>query len=75
MHAVHTDDVAGSLWAGAVWMASNGRKAADALAGEEIISYNNIVVDGMPPLDKKVIAPMFNVVSFELFVIFGFSIK
>jgi len=67
MHPVHTDDVAGTLWAGAEWIASLGRKEADALAGEEIISHNpreNLMqVDGMPPQDKKLIAPMFNVVD------------
>jgi hypothetical protein len=69
MHPVHTDDVAGTLWAGAEWIASLGRKEADALAGEEIISHNpreNLMqVDGMPPQDKKLIAPMFNVVSLD----------
>ena len=67
MNSVHTDDVAGSLWAAAEWIASLGRKAADSLAGEEIIFHNDkrhvTEVDGMPPHDKKLIAPMFNVVS------------
>jgi hypothetical protein len=68
MHSVHTDDVAGSLWAAAKWMASIGRKEADSLAGEEIIFHNDkrnlTEVEGMPPHDKKLIAPVFNVVSF-----------
>ena len=34
MHPVHTDDVAGTLWAGAEWIASLGRKEADSLAGD-----------------------------------------
>jgi hypothetical protein len=67
MNSVHTDDVAGSLWAAALWIASLGRKAADSLAGEEIIFHNDkrhvTEVNGMPPYDKKLIAPMFNIVS------------
>jgi hypothetical protein len=70
MHSVHTDDVAGTLWAGAEWMASLGRKEADSLAGDEIIFYNDknffTEVDGMVSADKKLIAPLFDVVSCSL---------
>jgi len=67
MNSVHSDDVAGALWAAAHWMASIGRKQANAIAGEEIIFHNekrNLTgVDGVAPLDKKLIAPMFNIVD------------
>jgi hypothetical protein len=68
MNSVHTDDVAGSLWAAANWMASLGRKEANVLAGEEILFHNDkknlAEVAGVPPHDKKIIAPVFNIVSF-----------
>lgn len=61
------DDVAGAIWALAEWMAKIGRKEADAIAGEEIIFHNEKSkvqeVEGMPPADKKCIAPLFNLVS------------
>jgi hypothetical protein len=67
MNSVHIDDVAGSAWACAEWMAKLGRKEANALAGEEIIFHNDkkfvAEVNGMVPHNKKLIAPMFNVVS------------
>jgi hypothetical protein len=67
LNSVHIDDVAGSVWAGAQWIASLGRKEANSLAGEEIIFHNDkrhvTEVDGMSPHNKKLIAPMFNVVS------------
>ncbi|RDB21502.1 hypothetical protein Hypma_011415 [Hypsizygus marmoreus] len=66
-NTVHVDDVAGASWACAEWMASLGRKAADSLAGEEIMFHNDKKkvkeVEGMPPHDRKLIAPMFNVVD------------
>lgn len=67
MNTVHVEDVAGALWACAQWMAREGRKAADTLAGEEIIFRNDKSkvkeVTGMVPHDQKVIAPLFNLVS------------
>jgi hypothetical protein len=67
MHTVHIDDVSGALWACAEWMAREGRKEADTLAGEEIIFHNDKSkvkeVEGMVAHDKKVIAPLFNLVS------------
>ncbi|KAF7359382.1 NAD dependent epimerase dehydratase family protein [Mycena sanguinolenta] len=66
-HTVHTDDVAGAMWTCAQWMAPLGRKEADSLAGEEIIFHNEkskaSEVQGMPPPDKKLIAPLFNLVD------------
>lgn len=48
-------------------MAPLGRKAADSLAGEEIIFHNEKKkvkdVEGMPPHDQKLVAPLFNLVS------------
>lgn len=68
MNSVHVYDIAGALWACAEWMAPLGRKQANVLAGEEIIFHNDKkkvgVVDGMSPHDKKLIAPLFNVVSY-----------
>ncbi|KAJ7090232.1 hypothetical protein B0H15DRAFT_979127 [Mycena belliarum] len=66
-HTVHTTDVAGGLWACAQWMAPLGRKEADSLAGEVIIFHNDksktSQVEGMPAPDKKLIAPLFNLVD------------
>lgn len=63
-NTVHTDDVAGAIWACAQWIAPLGRKEADSLAGEEIIFHNEKSkageVQGMAPPDKKLIAPLFN---------------
>jgi hypothetical protein len=67
MHTVHADDVAGGLWAAAEWMSRVGRDEALTLAGEEIAWKNDksklAEVAGMPPPDKKIIAPLFNLVS------------
>jgi len=64
MHTVHADDVAGGLWAAAEWMSGVGRDEALKLAGEEIAWKNDKSklgeVTGMPPPDKKIIAPLFN---------------
>jgi hypothetical protein len=55
------------MWAAANWMASTGRKEANSLAGEELIFHNDkkliAEVDGTPPYDKKLIAPVFNIVG------------
>jgi len=63
MNCIHIDDLAGASWACAEWIARLGRKEADLLAGEEIIFHNFAEVDGMAHHDKKLIAPMFNVVD------------
>ncbi|KAJ7349273.1 hypothetical protein DFH08DRAFT_140209 [Mycena albidolilacea] len=66
-NTIHTDDVAGAIWACAQWIAPLGRKEADSLAGEEIIFHNEKSkageVQGMAPPDKKLIAPLFNLVD------------
>jgi hypothetical protein len=66
-HTVHVDDVAGALFACAEWMAQHSRQKADSLAGEQIIFHNEknkvAEVEGMVPHDRKVIAPVFNLVS------------
>jgi hypothetical protein len=67
MHSIHVYDVAGAAWACAQWMVPLGRKQADALAGEEIIFHNDKskikTIDGVPPHDKKLLAPLFNLVD------------
>ncbi|KAJ7197214.1 hypothetical protein GGX14DRAFT_504254 [Mycena pura] len=66
-NTVHTDDVAGAMWACAQWMAPLGRKEANSLAGEQIIFRNDKSkakeVKGMPDPNKKLIAPLFNLVD------------
>lgn len=67
MNTVHSDDVAGGLWAAAEWMSRVGRTEALSVAGEEIYWRNdkNKVreVTGMPPHDRKIFAPLFNLVG------------
>ncbi|KAL1730285.1 hypothetical protein EV714DRAFT_284314 [Schizophyllum commune] len=66
-NTVHTDDVAGAMWACAEWMASLGRKAADEKAGEDIPFHNDKAkvaeVEGMIPAGQKVKLPLFNLVD------------
>ncbi len=67
MNTVHSDDVAGGLWAAAEWMSRVDREEALRLAGEEIYWRNDkskvTEVTGMRPPETKVIAPLFNLVS------------
>jgi hypothetical protein len=67
MNTVHSDDVAGGLWAAAEWMSRVGREEALRLAREEIYWRNDkskvTEVAGMPPPEMKVVAPLFNLVS------------
>ena len=67
MNTVHSEDVAGGLWAAAEWMSRVGREEALKLAREEIYWKNDkskvTEVTGMPPPETKVIAPLFNLVS------------
>ncbi len=64
------EDIAGGLWACAQWMAPLGRKAADEAAGEDIPFQNDKSklkdVPEAPAHDKKVAAPLFNLVSGQL---------
>lgn len=66
-NTIHVDDVAGAAWACAEWMAPLGRKTADTEAGEEIFFHNDKKkvkeVEGMPPHDQKLVAPLFNLVN------------
>jgi len=66
-HTVHVDDIAGALWTLAHWITPLGRKAADDLAGEVIPFHNDKSkvkqVEGMPPHNQKLIAPLFNLVD------------
>ncbi|KAF9262204.1 hypothetical protein L218DRAFT_1042950 [Marasmius fiardii PR-910] len=67
MNTVHSDDIAGAAWACAQWMASQGRIAANSVAGEEIVFHNDKnklkSIEGMVPHDKKIVAPLFNLVD------------
>ena len=67
MNTVHVDDVSVTLWTCAEWIGKLGRAEADKLAGEEIYFHNEkskvSEVQGTPPADVKVIAPLFNLVS------------
>lgn len=67
MNTIHSDDVAGVIWACAEWMAPLGRAEADKVAGEEIQFHNDknkvSEVAGMPPPNQKVVVPLFNAVS------------
>lgn len=57
------------MWACAQWMVPLGRKQADAIAGEEIRFHNEKskikTIEGAAPHDKKLIAPVFNLVGFD----------
>ncbi len=67
MNTVHADDVAGGLWSAAEWMSRVGRSEAMSAAGETIHWRNDrskvVEVAGMPPPDKAIVAPLFNLVS------------
>ena len=68
MNTVHSEDVAGALWACAEWMSGLGRKEADILAGEVIASNDksklkDAEIEGLPSYDEKLVAPLFNLVS------------
>lgn len=68
MNTVHVVDIAGAIWALAEWMATLGRKEADSLAGEDIISNDKSKVKegeghSLPEHGKKLVAPLFNLVS------------
>jgi len=64
MNTVHSDDVAGGLWAAAEWMSHVGHEEALKLAGQEIFWKNDrsklTEVTGMPPPEKKIVVPLFN---------------
>ena len=61
-------DVAGGAWACANWMANQGRKAADKIAGVKIPFHNDKSkvkeVEGMIPHDQNPVAPLFNLVPY-----------
>ena len=68
MHTVHVDDLAVAAIALAKWIEKEGRKQADALAGEEIPPNDKSKVkvaeaQNLPEHGKKIIAPVFNLVS------------
>ncbi|KAF8906006.1 hypothetical protein CPB84DRAFT_1745212 [Gymnopilus junonius] len=66
-NSVHVDDVAGAAWACANWTASQGRKAAETLAGVAVHFHNDKSkvkeVEGMIPHDQNPVAPLFNLVD------------
>ncbi|KAG8217295.1 hypothetical protein J3R82DRAFT_5390 [Butyriboletus roseoflavus] len=67
VHTVHVEDVAGALWACAVWINQQGREQANALAGEKIPFHNEKSkakeVDGVASPDEQPVAPLFNLVD------------
>lgn len=67
VHTVHVEDVAGAMWACAVWMSQQGRERAITLAGEKIPFHNEKSktkeVEGMIAPDEQPIAPLFNLVD------------
>ncbi|KAH0584080.1 hypothetical protein H2248_009653 [Termitomyces sp. 'cryptogamus'] len=66
-NTVNVADVAGAAWACAEWIGPLGRTEANVLAGEEILFHNDKKkvreVEGMPPHDQKLIAPLFNLLT------------
>lgn len=66
LNSTHVEDIAGAMWAAALWMDPLGRKQANALAGEEILFLNDKSkvkdVPGVVPYETKLIAPLFNIV-------------
>lgn len=73
MNSVHVEDVAAAAWALAVWIAKEGRKEANILAGEEIQhNEKSKIKEGqslnLPEQGKKPVAPLFNLVrSYRLY--------
>jgi hypothetical protein len=67
IHTVHIDDVNAALWAAAGWIATQGRTAADAAAGESIPFQNDkkklVDAQGVLAPEKVPIAPLFNLVG------------
>ncbi|KAH9951280.1 hypothetical protein B0H21DRAFT_684947 [Amylocystis lapponica] len=66
MHTVHVEDVAGAMWACAVWMAGvGGRKEADKIAGVKLPFLNDKSkaeeVEDMAPPTQTIVAPLFNI--------------
>ena len=61
-------DVASAAWASANWMAREGRKSANQVAGQPLLFHNdkNKVkeVDGVIPPSEKPVAPLFNLVLY-----------
>ncbi|KAF8350872.1 NAD-P-binding protein [Amanita rubescens] len=66
VNTIHVDDVAGAAWACAEWIAPKGRAAANEAAGEKYSFHKKNKakeVEGSPPHNKTVIAPLFNLVD------------
>jgi hypothetical protein len=61
-------DVAGAAWTCANWMAREGRKSANLIAGQPFLFHYDKSkvkdVDGMIPPDEKPVAPLFNLVLY-----------
>ena len=65
-NTVHVLDVAGAAWASANWMACEGRKSANQIAGKPILFHNDKSkikeAEGVIPPSEKPVAPLFNLV-------------
>jgi len=66
-NTVHVLDVAGAAWASANWMALEGRKSANQVAGQAFLFHNDKSkvkeVGGMISPNEKPVAPLFNLVD------------
>jgi hypothetical protein len=66
INTVHVLDVAGAAWASANWMAQEGRKSANQIAGKPLPFHNDKSkikeVDGVISPSEKPVAPLFNLV-------------
>lgn len=75
LNCVHIEDIAGAMWAAALWMDPLGRKQANALGGEEILFLNDkksvIDIPGVVPFETKLVAPLFNIVGTLMTVIYS----
>jgi hypothetical protein len=67
INTVHVLDVAGAAWTSANWMAREGRKSANQIAGQALLFHNDKSkvkeVDGMISPHEKPVAPVFNLVD------------
>lgn len=70
MNTLHVNDLTSAAWVLAEWMAKEGRKEANVLAGEELPpNEKSKIKEGqgfnLPDHSTKPVAPLFNVVSFH----------
>lgn len=75
-NTIHVDDVAAACWTAAEWMAITGRAEANKIAGENIYFANEkskiASVQGVPDPKAELIAPLFNLVRYLIFLLIDF---